>query len=191
MYNICDTLISDSNIGHAAVSRCLQFINVYCKFKSRELMSTFTHKHKSYIQQPPPRAPHTHKQVNTDSFNMFLRLFFSQYISFFDAANKNQKGVLLVCVFVCIHVACVLVLVRAYVHPPNPRPPPTWWNVSDWGLPTFKPHLLFTRCPSLSLAPHTIIPFPTAPAQEIADLFCIATMNFKWVLLKESSQPLL
>lgn len=127
-----------------------------------------------------------------NSFNMFLLLFSPQYISFFEAANKNEKGMLLVflCVYncACRHV-CLCVCVRACTL--NPHPPLTWWNVSDLGLPTFKPHLLFTRSPSLSLAPHTIIPFPTAPAQEIADLFCIATMNFKWVLLKESPQPLL
>lgn len=54
--------------------------------------------------------------------------------------------------------------------------------VADLGLPMFKPHFVFLSSPTLSLNPHTIIALLTAPAEKAVDLFCIATMNFKWVL---------
>lgn len=165
---ICDKLVSDSNNA----------ILLYQLISNSDIRSTCTYTHSD--------PPHTNKWTRTTStcFSVFSHSTFPPLMQ----PTKIQRGCY---IYVCSHAYTRPVCFCVRTCTLNPRPPPTWWNVSDLGLPAFKPHLLFTHSPSLSLAPHTIIPFPTAPAQEIADLFCIATMNFKWVLLKESSQPLL
>lgn len=97
---ICDKLVSDSNNA----------ILLYQLISNSDIRSTCT-----YTHSDPPTQTNEHGLLQHVSLS-----FFSQYISSFDAANKNPKGVLHLCVFTCIHQACVLLC--AYMHS---QPPPT------------------------------------------------------------------